>query len=106
MRGKTPYDDWLDEEERKLRWLIGRQPKAVELRCYLVFLLVANQRYAKALKECEEILKISPSNLMALVWNGVLEAEITETARCSILPRRRRIIEKRKVWRHARCGRL
>lgn len=101
MMCKTPYDEWLNEEERKLRWLIGRQPYAVELRCYLVFLLVANQRYAQALKECDEILKISPNNPGALAWKGRLKAE---TARCAASLRRRGFIEKR--WRHARCSRL
>jgi hypothetical protein len=60
---------WVEEEEEhKLRWLINRLGTAIELRYYLIYMLVAKQRYAKALEECKRILAIAPGNLLARAW--------------------------------------
>jgi len=75
MDDGSSYKECINEEECKLRWLITRQAAAVELRYYLVFLLVANQQYAKALKECQGILAIAPDNLIARVWTDALHRE-------------------------------
>lgn len=56
------------DEVVKLRWLIKRQPAAVELRYYLVFMLVAHKRYLKAVEECRRILAGHPQDVIAQLW--------------------------------------
>lgn len=71
MKGMTDCDlyelKFLDEVA-KLRWLITRQPAAVELRYYLVFMLVAQARYSKAAEECRRILREHPQDVLAQFW--------------------------------------
>ena len=56
------------EEVAKLRWLIRRQPSAVELRYYLLFMLMAHKRYAQAAEECRRILAGRPQDMVAQQW--------------------------------------
>jgi hypothetical protein len=59
----------MNDEEAKLRWLMSRQPRSVELAYYLIFLLAANARYDKALEECRRVLESRPDDLVARVWS-------------------------------------
>lgn len=97
------YESWLNEEERKLRWLILRLPGSMELQYYLVFLLAANQRHMKALRECERMLAADPDNFVARWWIHSLQGK-----RPSDLPRRsahrwRRRTHERS-WNQSGCG--
>ena len=56
------------DEVVKLRRLIKRQPAAVELRYYLVCMLVAHKRYSKAVEECRRILVRHPQDVIAQCW--------------------------------------
>ena len=68
LRSNDQYRAQMAVEETKLRWLIDRQPNSLELRYYLIFLLVANERYVKAVKECQRILTMRPNDLVAQMW--------------------------------------
>ncbi len=72
MDDKKEYRAWFVEEERKLRWLICRHPATLELHYYLVFMLLAHQRWAEAAHECEEILGKHPQDFMAQAWMSLL----------------------------------
>lgn len=56
------------DEVAKLRWLIRRQPSAVELRYYLLFMLLAHERHSKAVEECQRILAGHPQDMIAQFW--------------------------------------
>lgn len=76
MRSMTDFDLYelkLLDEVAKLRWLITRQPAAVELRYYLVFMLVAQARYSKAAEECRRILRRYPQDVLAQFWLAKLK---------------------------------
>lgn len=80
MEQKSRYQAQIADEETKLRWLITRQPGSLELRYYLLFLLVANElvaneRSAQAIKECERILEDHPGDVIAQVWVGMLRRQ-------------------------------
>jgi hypothetical protein len=60
-------------EVAKLRWLIRRQPAAVELRYYLLFMLIAHGRYLKAAEECRRILASHPQDTLARLWLAKLK---------------------------------
>ncbi len=62
------YPAALAEEERKLRWVIGRTPANLELRYYLVLVLAASGRRHLALQECRQILALDRKNLLVRVW--------------------------------------
>lgn len=99
MEQKSRYKAQITDEETKLRWLITRQPSSVELRYYLLFLLVANERYVKASKECEQILENHPDDFIAQVWMGVLRRQqIVAHVRPSL--RRRHQTVRSRVWGH------
>ena len=71
MKGMTDHDLYelkFLNEVAKLRWLITRQPAAVELRYYLVFMLVTQARYSKAEEECLRILNGHPQDVIAQFW--------------------------------------
>jgi hypothetical protein len=103
MEESRHYKAWLDEEERKLRWLIARQPGSVELRYYLVFLLLANEQCAKALKECKHILAIDPDNLIARWWiDEFHEERLPGLLRRSY--RRWRGLAQGRSWNQSGCG--
>jgi hypothetical protein len=68
MKGMTDHDLYelkFLEEVAKLRWLITRQPAAVELRYYLLFMLIAHKRYSQAAEECRRILVGHPQDTLA-----------------------------------------
>ena len=70
------------DEVAKLRWLIRRQPSAVELRYYLLFMLMAHKRYSQAGEECRRILAGRPQDLVAQLWLTKLKGwEYEEQAR-------------------------
>lgn len=75
--GEMTDDDLYElkylDEVVKLRWLITRQPAAVELRYYLLFMLVAHKRYAKAAEECRRILASHPNDMIAQFWLAKLK---------------------------------
>lgn len=75
--GKMTDDDLYElkylDEVVKLRWLITRQPAAIELRYYLLFMLVAHKRYAKAVEECRRILTGHPQDVIAQFWLAKLK---------------------------------
>lgn len=73
MPPRFDYLESVKEEERKLRWLICRQGRTRELRYYLLFLLLAHRRYAKALKECDAILAIAQDDPVASLWKESLQ---------------------------------
>lgn len=103
MRHQTRYEIRIADEETKLRWLIDRHPGNLELRYYLLFLLVANRRYVQAIKECEWILARHADDVIARMWMGVLDRQ-------QVLARTRRAIRRRRkrrgsrLWRYV-CGR-
>lgn len=66
------------DEVAKLRWLIRRQPSAVELRYYLLFMLVAHKRYSKAVEECWRILAGHPQDGIARFWLATLKERRNE----------------------------
>lgn len=65
-------DASMENEEDKLRWMIQRYENLIELRYYLVFLLVADGRYGPALSECKKVLGLDPANRIALAWQHIL----------------------------------
>ena len=69
---KPAYEARIAEEEAKLRWLIVRQPGNRELVYYLIFLLVANHRYMKALVECRRVLEAHPDDVVAHLWRELI----------------------------------
>lgn len=98
MTDEERYQAEIAEEERKLRWLIRRQPTTLELRYYLVFLLIVHRRYADAAKECEQIRTMHPEHVMARVWLGRVERERCSVHRCDLS--RGRKPSRRSPWRH------
>ena len=58
------YKARIAEEEDKLRWLVARHPSNRELSYYLIFLLAANEKYAKAIEECRRVLRSIP-----MIWS-------------------------------------
>ncbi|HXF93916.1 MAG TPA: hypothetical protein VNK46_14280 [Nitrospiraceae bacterium] len=99
MRRKTQYQMHLADEEAKLRWLITRQPGSVELRYYLLFLLVANRCHIQAAKECERILAHRPDDVIAGAWMATLARRLAfERVRHAI--RRRRKSRGHRWWGH------
>jgi hypothetical protein len=59
------YEAWVNRQENLIRRSIDRNCTVIQYRYFLVFLLLANRRYGKAKEECERILNIYPTNLMA-----------------------------------------
>lgn len=72
LHSKPAYEARIAEEETKLRWLIARQPGNRELAYYLIFLLVANERYMKALVECRQVLEAYPGDVVAHLWKELI----------------------------------
>ena len=101
MWTESSYETWFREEERKLRWLIERLPTSLELRYYLVFSLLANNQYAKALEECRSILELTPDNVMARWWASALEGRRSSDP-LHHSPWRRRRMARGHTWRQ--CG--
>jgi hypothetical protein len=91
---KPAYEIRIAEEEMKLRWLIARQPGNRELAYYLIFLLVANEQYRKALVECRRVLKAHPGDVVAHLWRELIHL------RWRFSPRRRK--SSRQCNRHHR----
>ncbi len=56
------YEARIAEKEAKLQWLIARHPGSHELAYYLIFLLLANEQYTKALVECRRVLVAYPGD--------------------------------------------
>ncbi|WP_447974809.1 hypothetical protein [Nitrospira sp. Kam-Ns4a] len=94
MDAHEQYQAWLDEKERELRWLIERRTASLEIRYYLLFLLIANHRYAKALRMCREILALRPDDHMALTWSCRLVQRVAGARR-----RKRRRPNPIRRWR-------
>jgi|GEM_PF-4006927 hypothetical protein len=96
---KSRYQIHIADEETKLRWLITRQPGSVELRYYLLFLLVANRRYIQAIGECERILEHRSDDVIARAWMAALRRRLVlEQVRRAI--RRRRKRRGNRLWGH------
>jgi hypothetical protein len=95
---KPAYEARIAEEETKLHWLIARHPGCHELAYYLIFLLLANERYTKALVECRRVLEAHPDDVVAQMWR-----ELTYL-RWRYLPRRR--TSSRQFNRHHRWRRI
>jgi len=72
LRSNPAYQARLAEEETKLRWLITRQPRSRELSYYLIFLLTANERYARAIEECRRVLETYPGDVIAHMWRELI----------------------------------
>lgn len=68
MKDNDLYELKFLDEVAKLRWLITRQPAAIELRYYLLFMLVAHERYSKAIEECRRILAEHSQDMVAQFW--------------------------------------
>ncbi len=102
MQEKSQYKTQIADEETKLRWLITRQPSSLELRYYLLFLLAANERYAKAIKECQRILESHPDDVIAHVWAEALLRKWL-LVRCRRRIQRRRTLRGGRLWRRVRC---
>jgi hypothetical protein len=66
------YKARIAEEEDKLRWLVARHPSNRELSYYLIFLLAANEQYAKAIEECRRVLQIHPNDMVARMWTELI----------------------------------
>lgn len=62
------YELTFLNEVAKLRWLIRRQPAAVELRYYLLFMLIGHKRHSQAAEECRRILAGHPQDMLAQFW--------------------------------------
>ena len=76
MKGMADHDPYrlkFLDEVAKLRWLIQRQPAAVELRYYLLFMLIAHKRYPQASEECRRILAGHPQDILAQLWLAKLK---------------------------------
>ncbi|HSA61109.1 MAG TPA: hypothetical protein VLE03_02620 [Nitrospiraceae bacterium] len=71
-RSNAPYESRIADEEAKLRWLIARHPGIRELSYYLIFLLAAHERYAKALEECRRVLESHPGDVVARMWRELI----------------------------------
>ncbi|MEW6246886.1 MAG: hypothetical protein AB1555_09270 [Nitrospirota bacterium] len=99
MRRKTRYQIQIADEETKLRWLISRQPGSLELRYYLLFLLVANRRYMQAAKECARILERHSDDVIARIWMAALGRRLL-LAQVRRAIRRRRKRRGNRLWRH------
>ncbi len=99
MEQKSQYKAQIADEETKLRWLITRQPSSLELRYYLLFLLVTHEQYAKAIKECERILEDHPDDLIAQLWMAALRRGRMLTYGRPSLRRRHKTVRSR-VWGH------
>lgn len=107
MEESDVYKVVLKEEEQKLRWLIARQGATLELRYYLVFLLVANQQYARALNESERILAMNPDNVIAQAWSETLRGKWFPGCNVETAHRNRSAMQGRmRGWRHSCCGDL
>ena len=78
MRRENPsqfshaYEARIAEEETKLRWLIARHSGSRELAYYLIFLLLANEQYMKALVECRRVLEAHPGDVLAQLWKELI----------------------------------
>ena len=92
------YEVRIAEEETKLRWLIARHPKSRELVYYLIFLLLANEQYTKALVECRRVLEAHPGDVVAHLWRELIHL------RWHYFPRRR--TSSRRFSRHHRWRRI
>lgn len=92
------YQARIAEEEAKLRWLIARQPGNRELSYYLIFLLAAHERYARALEECRRVLETHPGDVVARMWR--------ELIRFRWLHFPRRLASRRRVSRERRWRRI
>lgn len=71
-RSDATYESRIAEEEAKLRWLMAHHPGIRELSDYLIFLLAAHKRYAKALEECRRLLETHPGDVVARMWGELI----------------------------------
>jgi hypothetical protein len=66
------YEARIAEERTKLRRLITRHSGSRELAEYLIFLLLANEQYTKALVECRRVLEAHPGDVVAQLWKELI----------------------------------
>jgi Flp pilus assembly protein TadD len=98
LQSNLAYQARIAEEETKLRWLITRQPRSRELAYYLIFLLLANEQYTKALVECRRVLEAHPGDVVARMWKELIHLRWRRS------PRRR--ISSRQFARNRRWHRV
>jgi len=95
------YRFWVEQQEHMLRVLIERSPTTIEVRYFLILLLIARKSYKKAHKECQRILRMYPHNSLARSLDKMFRSE--ESLDCSHdrskEPNKRRV---RHPWRC--CG--
>lgn len=104
MKLNGNYKAVMEEEEEKLRWMIRRHRKLIELRYYLIFLLVASRRYRQAAWECKKVLALDRGNQIATAWHRILTTMRTwrKQAQASQVP-----VEGagQGGWSHVGCSR-
>lgn len=98
LRSNPAYQARIAEEETKLRWLITRQPRSRELSYYLIFLLTANERYARAFEECRRVLEAYPGDVVARMWRELIHLRWRRSLR--------RLISRRHFNRDRRWCRI